>query len=67
MAVLVICTNRGVRCEAEVRDARDAEREINYFQRKYLVNHPDDRIINASVILNGNVVARYHNGRLENF
>ena len=67
MPVLVISTRQGMRYEAEVRDSHDAEREIGRFQRAYLVNHPNDRIMDASVLARGSILARFHNGRLENF
>ena len=67
MAVLVISTHRGKRYEAEVRDYRDAEREISRFQRLYIANHPNDKIVDASIISRGGVIARCRNGRLEAF
>ena len=67
MPVLVISTRQGATHEVEVRDFHDAEREMNRFNREYLANHPNDRIIDASVVAHGNVIARYHNGRLEDF
>ena len=67
MPVLVISTRRGGRHEAEVRNIHDAEREINLFCRVYLPNHPGDSIIDASVVSRGCVIARYRNGRIEDF
>jgi hypothetical protein len=67
MVVLVITTNQGKRYEAEVRDHRDANLELVRFSRQYLANHPSDRIVDASVISRGSIIARYHNGRLEDF
>lgn len=67
MAVLVISTYHGATHEAEVRDFHDAEREIDRFNRQYLANHPNDRIVDASVVVCGNIIARYNNGKLEDF
>lgn len=67
MPVLVVSTNQGATHEVEVRDFHDAECEMNRFGREYLVNHPNDRIIDASVVSHGNIIARYYNGRLEVF
>ena len=67
MPVLVITTRQGATHEAEVRDFHDANREMNRFCREYLINHPNDKIIDASVVAGGSLLARYRNGRLEDF
>lgn len=67
MPILVISTWQGATHEAEVRDFHDANREIDRFNRQYLANHPNDRIVDASVVAHGNIIARYNNGRLEDF
>lgn len=67
MPVLIISTRQGATHEAEVRDIHDAEREIARFERTYLVNHPNDRIIDASVETHLGIIARWRNGRLEDF
>ncbi len=67
MPVLVISTRQGMTHEAEVRDYRDANHEINRFRREYLLNHPGDLIVDISVVAGGNVIARYRNGEIEEF
>ena len=67
MPVLVISTRQGATHEVEVRDFYDANREIDRFNRQYLANHPNDTIVDMSVVSNGNIIARYFNGRLEDF
>ncbi len=67
MPVLVISTRQGMTYEAEVRDFHDANREIDHFGREYLSNHPNDKIVDASVVAGGSIIARYFNGRLEDF
>ena len=67
MAVLVISTSMGTTHEAEVRDVHDAEQEIRRFERVYLASHPNDKIIDASVVGRGGVIARWRGGRLEDF
>ena len=67
MPVLVISTRQGMTYEVEVRDFHDANREINHFSREYLLKHPSDKIVDATVVAGGNIIARYCNGRLEDF
>ena len=67
MPVLVITTRQGMRYEAEVRDFHDANHEINHFEREYLLNHPSDRITDASIIDHGNIISRFRNGAIEDF
>lgn len=67
MPVLIISTRQGATHEVEVRNFHDANREIDRFNRQYLANHPNDAIVDMSVVSHGNIIARYFNGRLEDF
>lgn len=67
MAILVISTWQGATHEVEVRDIHDAEREMARFSREYMANHPNDRIVDASVVSRGGIVSRWRDGRLEDF
>ncbi len=67
MARLIISTRQGITYEAEVRDIHDAEREMRYFNGAYLSNHPNDVIVDASVIAGGSVISRLRGGSLEGF
>ena len=67
MAILVISTRQGATHEAEVRDTREADHEVERFRRAYLANHPHDAIADISVVSHGNIIARYKNGGVEEF
>ena len=67
MPFLVISTQQGITHEVEVRDFHDANCKIDRFSRQYLTNHLNDMITDMNVVSNGNIIARYFNGRLEDF
>lgn len=68
MYELVISTRKGARYHANVRDWREANSELARFQQIYFRNHPNDSVVDASVLsCSGNRVARFNGRQLEMF
>ena len=68
MFELIISTKMGTRHSVAVRDAYEANAELERFENDYLKSHPNDEIEDASVLNNvGERVSRYYNGQLEDF
>ena len=68
MFELVISTRNGNRHSVAVRDYREANAELARFKNDYFRSHPNDEIIDASVLNSvGDRVSRFFGGQLEVF